>query len=81
MSPRGSAAATSRRAWFDGVGWVETPVIDRAALTRTRGGPLIIQEYDATCLVLPGTKAALDTFGNIRLTLGRAPAQTRESDA
>ncbi len=81
MPPRGSAAATSRRAWFDGLGWVETPVIDRAGLTRTRGGPLIIQEYDATCLVLPGTKAALDTFGNIRLTLGRAPAQTRESDA
>lgn len=58
-----------RRAWFPDVGWVDTPVIDRAQLTsRPRGGPLIVQEYDATCLVPHSVDAALDGFGNIRLT-------------
>ena len=51
------------------LGWVDTPVIDRAQLTsRPRGGPLIVQEYDATCLVPHSVDAALDGFGNIRLT-------------
>ncbi len=62
--------ATRRNAWFEGVGWVETPVIDRAALPETGlRGPLIVQEYDATCLVPPDVTASLDRFGNIRLTL------------
>jgi hypothetical protein len=29
-----------------------------------------VQEYDATCLVPHGAAAAVDHFGNIRLTLG-----------
>jgi N-methylhydantoinase A len=33
-----------------------------------REGPLIVQEYDATCLVPHGAAAALDPFGNIRLS-------------
>jgi N-methylhydantoinase A len=59
----------SRRAWFPNIGWVDTPVIDRAGLTsHPRIGPLIVQEYDATCLVPRGIGATLDPFGNIRLT-------------
>jgi N-methylhydantoinase A len=59
----------SRRAWFPDLGWVDTLVIDRTGLTaRPRTGPLIVQEYDATCLVPAGVAATLDTFGNIRLT-------------
>jgi N-methylhydantoinase A len=59
-----------RQAWFEGEGWMTTPVIGRAALPASgRPGPLIIQEYDATCLVPPGVIAAIDTFGNIRLTV------------
>ena len=55
-----------RRAWFGEQGWVETPVVDRATLSATpRPGPLIVQEYDATCLVPPGATARLDGFGNI----------------
>jgi N-methylhydantoinase A len=58
----------TRRAWFPDIGWIEAPVINRAALAhKTRQGPLIIQEYDATCLVPHGTEASLDGFGNIRL--------------
>ena len=56
-----------RRAWFNGEGWVETPVTDRAGLTRMVTGPLIVQEYDATCLVPKGMSAQVDGFGNIRL--------------
>ncbi len=59
-----------RRAWFPGLGWVETPVTDRAGLTGTVGGPLIVQEYDATCLVPQGMTARVDDFGNIRLETG-----------
>ncbi len=56
-----------RLAWFHGEGWVETPVTDRAGLTRMVTGPLIVQEYDATCLVPKGMSAQVDGFGNIRL--------------
>jgi N-methylhydantoinase A len=59
-----------RRAWFEALGWIETPVVDRSALAEAqRHGPLIVQEYDATCLIPPGALANLDTFGNIVLTL------------
>ena len=59
-----------RRAWFADSGWIDTPVVDRAGLSaQRRAGPLIIQEYDATCLVPRGADAALDAFGNIRLDL------------
>jgi N-methylhydantoinase A len=45
-------------------------VLDRAALAAgARKGPLIVQEYDATCLVPPGAAVALDSFGNIVMTL------------
>jgi N-methylhydantoinase A len=59
-----------RRAWFPGEGWVDTPVTDRAGLAGTVGGPLIVQEYDATCLVPKGMTARVDGFGNIRLASG-----------
>ena len=63
--------APTRRAWFAGSGWVETAVTDRAGLVGvTRSGPLIVQEYDATCLVPRDTTATLDSFGNSRLTVG-----------
>lgn len=70
IPPTAAAAPDSRRAWFADAGWIDTPVVDRAALLDTpRSGPLIIQEYDATCLVPRGVSAAVDAFGNVRLTL------------
>ncbi len=66
IAPKHTEVPASRRAWFPGLEWVETPVTDRAALAAGgRAGPLIVQEYDATCLVPPGATAALDGFGNI----------------
>jgi N-methylhydantoinase A len=69
IAPAVAAVPSSRRAWFVGTGWTEVPVIDRAGLAGDlREGPLIVQEYDATCLVPHGAAAALDPFGNIRLS-------------
>ena len=42
----------SRRAWFgDKHGWMDTPVVSRADLAEAKTGPLIIDEYDTTCVV------------------------------
>jgi N-methylhydantoinase A len=68
VPPFTQAVPTSRRTWFADDGWVDTPVIDRAGLSGTVAGPMIIQEYDATCLVPKGMTVRLDDFGNIRLT-------------
>jgi len=60
----------ARKAWFEGHGWTLTTVIGRAAIPEAGiEGPVIIQEYDSTCLVPPGIRAGIDDFGNIRLTL------------
>jgi N-methylhydantoinase A len=59
-----------RRAYFGAEhGWAETPVLRRSDLSTRRDGPLIIEEYDATCLVPPGARAALDAGGNIVIQL------------
>ncbi|MGP0003181.1 MAG: hydantoinase/oxoprolinase family protein [Acetobacteraceae bacterium] len=69
IPPSAIRVPPSRRAWFPETGWQDTPVIDRAGLAgRARTGPLIVQEYDATCLVPRGVNVTLDAFGNIRLT-------------
>ena len=69
IPPATSPGPSSRRAWFPDAGWIEIPVIDRAKLSaNSRSGPLIIQEYDATCLVPQNWAASLDAFGNIRLS-------------
>jgi N-methylhydantoinase A len=67
IPPFGQTVPGSRRAWFPDQGWTDTPVTDRAGLIGTIPGPLIVQEYDATCLVPKGMTARVDQFGNIRL--------------
>jgi N-methylhydantoinase A len=51
------------------LGWLDTPVLRRGALAQAQAGPCIVEEYDATCLVPPGARAALDGFGNIIIDL------------
>ncbi len=51
-------------------GWIETPVVRRSDISKPRTGPLIIEEYDATCVIPPGAKAELDAGGNIIIALG-----------
>jgi N-methylhydantoinase A len=68
IPPATSAAPATRRTWFPDSGWTETRVVDRAGLAGgPHQGPLIVQEYDATCLVPRDWSASLDAFGNIRL--------------
>ncbi len=71
IPPFVSVGPQSRLAWFPDGGWTETPVVDRAGLAAgPRVGPLIVQEYDATCLVPQGATAAVDGFGNIAVSVG-----------
>jgi N-methylhydantoinase A len=57
-----------RRAYFGT--WIETPVMRRSDLAKPRSGPLIVEEYDATCVIPPGARAELDAGGNIIIALG-----------
>ncbi len=75
VPPARCEGPTTRRAWFAGSGWVKTPVMDRAHIAdQARSGPLIVQEYDATCLVPAGARATVDGFGNLRMVLEKAPS-------
>jgi N-methylhydantoinase A len=66
----GAAPPGLRAAYFGPErGWVDTPVLRRGALGEAQTGPCIVEEYDATCLVPPGARAALDRFGNIIIDL------------
>ena len=64
------AGGGSRNAYFGPEeGWLETPVVGRSDLAGGAVGPLIVEEYDATCLVPPGARASLDDYGSIVLDL------------
>ena len=61
------APPAPRPAYF--TSWVETPVLRRSELATPRTGPLIVEEYDATCVIPPGARAQLDAGGNILIEL------------
>jgi N-methylhydantoinase A len=44
-------------------------VLRRSDLAAPAAGPIIVEEYDATCLLPPDTRAHLDTSGNIVIEL------------
>jgi N-methylhydantoinase A len=72
VSSRAEAAAPPPRNAYFGrdSGWLRTPVLRRGDLgAAARPGPLIVEEYDATCLVPPGAAARLDATGNILIEL------------
>jgi N-methylhydantoinase A len=72
LSPSRSEPEPSppRRVFFGGdSGWLETPILRRSDLATPRSGPLVIEEYDATCVVPPGATASLDAGGNIVIDL------------
>jgi N-methylhydantoinase A len=49
-----------------------TPVAERGYLSgQLRHGPLIIEDYDSTCVVPPDCDATLDSMGNIRIRFAR----------
>jgi N-methylhydantoinase A len=66
----GGPPLPARRAYFGpATGWLDTPVLRRGDLAVARQGPCIVEEYDATCVIPPGARAALDGFGNITIEL------------
>lgn len=66
-----TARQPARNAYFGSKSaWLETPVLRRGDLASTpRQGPLIVEEYDATCVVPPNARASLDARGNIIVEL------------
>lgn len=55
-----------RQIWFGrDSGWVQTPVIPRAALTGAMAGPVVLQSSDTTIIVPPDATAAPDAAGNV----------------
>ncbi len=50
-------------------GWLDTPVIERAAFEGAHEGPLILESGDATIVVPPGALATLDTAGDVIVTI------------
>ncbi len=63
-----SGTAAQRHVYFGRAhGQIETPVVSRAA-THERRGPMIVEEYDSTCVVPPGWRAALDDGANLFVT-------------
>jgi N-methylhydantoinase A/oxoprolinase/acetone carboxylase beta subunit len=75
-----AALRTRRPAYFpEHGGFVEVPVYDRARLRpgMRAEGPAIVEEREATTIVGPGDRFAVDPAGNLRLALGghvRQPA-------
>ncbi len=66
----GPSQAGSRAAHFGPeTGWLDTRVVARAELAAEIEGPLIVEEYDATCVVPPGAGAVLDGYGNITISV------------
>jgi len=73
IAPRGDSGATarSRMAYFGPeIGSLSVPVLTRRDLVgQVRRGPLIVEEYDATCVIAPGCQVTLDTSSNIDIRM------------
>ena len=67
----------ARRAYFGkAFGFIDTPVIGRVGLSpEWRAGPLIVEEYDSTCIVPPRARVRLDDLANIEIEVHRESAQ------
>ncbi|WP_165789425.1 hydantoinase/oxoprolinase family protein [Billgrantia endophytica] len=71
-----SLGASVRRAYFGDAGWHDTPVITRTELAEgPRQGPLIVEEYDTTCVIRPGWVASLDSWNCLHATRRQEAAQ------
>jgi N-methylhydantoinase A len=66
-SPAGTVGLVRRAYLGPARGWLEVRILGRSDLRAPQTGPLIVEEYDSTCLVPPGATACLDDFGNIAI--------------
>jgi len=60
-----------RRVWYEAGGWQDTPVYDRERLPRGADfiGPAILEQLDTTVVIDPGNRVAVDTLGNLIVTV------------
>ena len=76
FDPASRRGPDARRAVYFGpaTGVVDTPVIGRGRLgPEACPGPLIIEEYEGTCVVPPDCTARLDWLGNVIIELPATP--------
>ena len=64
-----SATTETRKAYFDGLGFVDTAVYDGAKLTNGNriSGPALVQRYGDTVLIPPDFVATVDGYGNLAI--------------
>jgi N-methylhydantoinase A len=62
-----------RPVYFEGLGMVEVPIYDRELLRpgHSLQGPCLVEERISTTLMIQGSFATVDHFGNIIVSLGR----------
>ncbi|MDO8185566.1 hydantoinase/oxoprolinase family protein [Conexibacter sp. JD483] len=60
----------TRRVFFRETGWVDAPVYERASLRpgQRASGPAIVEEREATTVVIPGVELSVDRWSNLVLT-------------
>jgi N-methylhydantoinase A len=75
-TPPKEAETGSRKAFFQEVGFADTPTFARAALLAGNRiqGPALIEEHASTTVVLPGDSVEVDTIGNFIITISGARA-------
>ena len=60
----------SRKCFFGKKIFLDTPVIGRSELKKTKtNGPLLIEEYDSVTVVPPNCKVSLDSEDNIHINI------------
>lgn len=76
-TPPAEALRESRDVYYAEIGTkASTPVFDRDRLLSGNriGGPALIEEHASTTVLLPGDDLEVDSFGNLRVTVGGAAA-------
>jgi N-methylhydantoinase A len=65
----GPRQLSTRMAYFEPTGHQAVEVVPRADVQTGEAGPLIVEEPDTTVVIPPGWTVALDTFGNLVLSM------------
>ncbi|MEK6420858.1 MAG: hydantoinase/oxoprolinase family protein [Burkholderia gladioli] len=62
----GTAERSRRSVYFSRqTGWVDTPIVPRAALDQPIDGPVILESSDTTIVIPPGWRVATDKIGSV----------------
>ena len=76
-----SVDATARPVFFEGRGYVESPILDRGALDIgvRMDGPVVVEEYGSTTVVAPGDVLTVDALGQLAIDVGTQASQWEAS--